>query len=149
MIKLFVLITFKWWALAFPGLPDVVRLDWNTLQNIQFQDKYVEEVKAYMKFPKFPWALKSLEGAVVDIEGYTIPFDKTGMKVALSANPYAACYFCGKSGPASVLTVNLKVKSKRYHIDNYKTFRGRLRLNSTDIHEFYYILEEAEDVTHD
>ncbi len=100
-----------------------------------------------MLFPKFPWAIRELEGTTVEVEGYTIPIDKSGMTVVLSANPYAACYFCGKSGPASVLTVKLKLKNTHYRIDNYKTFRGKLRLNSTDIHQFYYILENAEDVT--
>ncbi len=147
MTKLIILLVFALPVFPAPDLKDVVKLDWGTLQNIEFQDKYIQEVKAYMKFPKFPWALKSLEGTMVEIEGYTIPFDKSGLKVALSANPYAACYFCGKSGPASVLTVKLKVKNTHYHIDNYKTFRGKLRLNASDIHEFYYILEDAEDVT--
>ena len=125
----------------------VVKLDWTTLQNIEFQDQYVEEIKDYMKFPKFSWELKNLGGTIVEIEGYTIPFDKSGQKIALSANPFAACYFCGKAGPASVVTVKLKARNTRYHVDDYKTVRGKLRLNSDEIHEFYSILEEAEDVT--
>ena len=123
-----------------------VKVTWQQLQNITYEDKYIEEVKAKMMFPRFTFELRRLAGETVDIEGYVIPVDKTGMFVALSANPYAACYFCGKGGPASVMTAKLKKKNTRYRVDDYKTFRGILRLNSTDIHEFYYILESAEEV---
>jgi len=123
-----------------------VAVSWDTLQNIPFKDKYIEEVKGYMLFPTFPSNLKSLDGKQVKVEGYIIPFDKTGAKVALSANPYASCFFCGKAGPASVMTVNLKVPNKKYRTDNYKSFTGRLRLNENDIKEFYYILDGAEEV---
>ncbi|MEP6712313.1 MAG: hypothetical protein ABJA37_07860 [Ferruginibacter sp.] len=123
------------------------KINWDILQDVPFEEKYIKDIKGYMLFPKFPWTIKSMEGKIVEIEGYTIPVDKTGLTVALSANPYASCYFCGKSGPASVLTVKLKTKNTRYHIDDYKTFRGKLRLNATDIHEFYYVLEASEDIT--
>ena len=121
-------------------------ISWETLQNIAFKDKYTEEVKGYMLFPNFPANLKNLNGKQVKVEGYIIPFDKTGAKIALSANRYASCFFCGKAGPASVMTVNLKVANKKYRTDNYRTFTGKLRLNDSDIKGFYYILDEAEEV---
>ena len=126
---------------------DIVQISWATLQNIPFEEKYVEEIKGYMKFPKFPDELKRLDGKLVEVEGFVIPVDKNGMFIALSANPYSACYFCNKAGPASVMTVKFKSKNGRYSIDDYKTFQGRLRLNATDIHEFYYVLEDAVDVS--
>ncbi|HVU94707.1 MAG TPA: hypothetical protein VHE34_05760 [Puia sp.] len=124
-----------------------VKVSWDTLQNIPFEEKYIQEVKGYMLFPKFPPALQRLDGQMVEVEGYVVPVDKDRNFIALSANPYAACYFCNKAGPASVMTVKFKSKGKRYFIDNYKTFRGRLRLNSTDIHQFYYVIEDAEDIS--
>ena len=126
---------------------DAVKVSWDTLQNTPFEEKYIQEVKGYMLFPKFPIQLKKLDGQLIEVEGYVIPIDKDRNFVALSANPYAACYFCNKAGPASVMTVRLRAKGKRYFIDNYKTFRGKLRLNASDIHEFYYVLEEAEDIS--
>jgi hypothetical protein len=143
----------KLWKLAFvlvfipTRAADTVKVSWDTLQNIPFEEKYIEEVKGYMLFPKFPAELKKLQGQWIEVEGYVIPVDKDRNFVALSANPYAACYFCNKAGPASVMTVRFKSKGKRYFIDNYKTFRGKLKLNASDIHEFYYILEEAEDIS--
>lgn len=118
-------------------------LSWSKLENIDFTEKYVKEVEGYMLFPKFPDFLKKLDGKPVTVEGYVVPVDKTGATVALSANPYAACFFCGKAGPASVMTIKLKTKNPKYKIDDYVKFTGTLRLNDNDIKEFYYILEQA------
>ncbi len=118
-------------------------LTWSKLENVEFVEKYVKDVEGYMLFPKFPEDLKKLNGKQVTVEGYVVPVDKTGSSVALSANPYAACFFCGKAGPASVMTVKLKVKNPKYKIDDFVKFTGKLRLNDEDIKEFYYIMEEA------
>lgn len=118
-------------------------LSWSKLENIDFTEKYVKDVEGYMLFPKFPDFLKKLDGKPVVVEGYVVPVDKTGVTVALSANPYAACFFCGKAGPASVMTIKLKTKNTKYKIDDYVKFTGTLRLNDDDIKEFYYILEQA------
>ncbi len=122
---------------------EVPFLTWNKLENVEFVEKWVKDVEGYMLFPKFPEDLKKLNGKPVTVEGYVVPVDKTGSSVALSANPYAACFFCGKAGPASVMTVKLKVKNPKYKIDDFVKFTGKLRLNDDDIKEFYYILEEA------
>lgn len=124
---------------------EVPFLTWSKLENVEFVEKYVKDVEGYMLFPKFPEDLKKLNGKQVTVEGYVVPVDKTGSSVALSANPYAACFFCGKAGPASVMTVKLKVKNPKYKIDDYIKFTGKLRLNEDDIKEFYYIMEEASE----
>jgi hypothetical protein len=121
-------------------------LSWSKLENIDFTEKYVKEVEGYMLFPKFPDYLKKLDGKQVTVEGYVVPVDKSGASIALSANPYAACFFCGKAGPASVMTVKLKTKNTKYKIDDYIKFTGILRLNDNDIKEFYYILEQAVEI---
>ncbi len=148
MIKMTLLaIMFFLQAVSQQSAAQVVKLNWDKLQDVPFEQKYIKEIKGTMLFPRFPMTIKILEGTVVEIEGYTIPIDMSGLTIVLFANPYAACYFCGKSGPASVLTVKLKVKNTSYHTDDYKTFRGKLHLNATDIGEFYYVLEGAVDVT--
>lgn len=130
------------WSFAPAGGPF---LSWAKLENVEFVEKYVKDVEGYMLFPKFPEDLKKLNGKPVTVEGYVVPVDKSGSSIALSANPYAACFFCGKAGPASVMTVKLKVKNPKYKIDDYLKFTGKLRLNDDDIKEFYYILEEASE----
>lgn len=124
-----------------------VFLSWNVLQDVEFEEKYVKEVDGPMLFPKFTARMKALNGKQVRIEGYVVPFDPSGARLALSANSYAACFFCGKAGPASVLTVNLRQPNKKFKTDQYRGFTGRLRLNNSDIKEFYYILEDAEMIS--
>lgn len=124
---------------------DLVKISWKQLEQVEYENKYLEQLKGYMLYPKFGQALVALNNQQVEITGYVVPFDKEGQKIALSAYPYAACFFCGKAGPASVLTIKLKKANKKYKTDQYKTFKGRLKLNETDIAEFYYILEEGEE----
>ncbi|WPQ62675.1 hypothetical protein SIO70_30410 [Chitinophaga sancti] len=125
------------------GQQKAINVNWDLLQNIQFKERFVKEIGGYMLFPTFPVNIKKLNGTEVIIEGYVVPFDIKGEKIALSANSYAACYFCGKAGPASVMTINLKVSNKKYRTDQYRTFKGKLRLNENDINEFYYIMDDA------
>lgn len=120
------------------------KLSWKVLQKIDYEEKYFEEAKGYFLFPKFSSAVKSLEGKMVTIEGFVIPVEASGTKIALSANPYASCFFCGRSGPASIMTVKLKKPNTKFKIDDFEAFSGTLRLNADNIREFYYILEDAE-----
>lgn len=122
----------------------VQRVNWKTLQAISYQKKFYKEINDYMMAPVFTEDLKNLDGKVIEVEGYVVPFDETGKTIVLSANPYAACFFCGKAGPASVMTIKLKNTNKKYETDDYHHFRGTLRLNYSDINDFYYIMEQGE-----
>jgi hypothetical protein len=121
-------------------------LSWATMQNVEFEPKYVAETKMDMLFPVFTSEIKKLKGQIVEVEGYVIPFDKSGAKVALSATNYASCFFCGKAGPASIMSINLKVGNPKYKTDQFRRFKGKLKLNDSDIREFYYALDLAEEV---
>lgn len=116
---------------------------WKTLEAIGFKEKYVPDAGGYLLFPDFPEPVRKLNNTLVRIWGYAVPMDKTGATLALSANPYAACFFCGKAGPASVMTIRLKKPGTAFRIDDFVQFEGVLRLNSTDHNEFYYVLEAA------
>lgn len=119
-----------------------VILNWQILQSVEFKPKYVKEVNFEMLFPIFTNQLLKLNGQKVIISGYCVPFDKSNQKIALSATNYASCFFCGKAGPASVMTIKLKSPTK-YKLDAFKYFEGILKLNDSNIKEFYYILENA------
>ncbi len=124
----------------------VKKLDWNALESIEFKKRFVKSYDAYAMFPIFSAAVKNLDGKMVEIAGFTIPLEPSTKWVALSMNPNASCFFCGAAGPASVMTIRFKKGRKEYNIDDYKRFRGRLKLNGSDINEFYYILEDAEEI---
>lgn len=121
-------------------------IDWRDLEAIDFEQKYVQEVQGNMLFPKFTSMLKALNGSTVEVKGYIVPVEKEGKSIALSANPYASCFFCGKAGPASVMTVQLKTPNTKYRTDQFRKFSGILRLNATDIRQFYYVLENAIEI---
>lgn len=123
--------------------PPIV-LSWETLINIEYRSEYFEEMGMDLYSPVFTKALEELDGKWVEITGYVIPVVEDGTEIALSQNPYAACFFCGKASPASVMSVSFAKPIRRLRTDDYKTFSGRLKLNYDDPNQFYYILEEAQ-----
>ncbi len=123
--------------------PPIV-LTWETLVNIEYRSEYFEEMGMELYSPVFTKALEELDGKLVEITGYVIPVVDDGSEIALSQNPYAACFFCGKASPASVMTVSFVKPNRRLRTDDYETFSGRMKLNYDDPNQFYYILEEAE-----
>ncbi|MGD1843413.1 MAG: DUF3299 domain-containing protein [Thermonemataceae bacterium] len=122
-----------------------VKVNWKILMNIKYKLKYSQELDMEVYFPMFTKAVEKLHGKEIIIEGYVIPFDESGELLSLSYNPYAACFFCGKASPASVMSMYLKDKRKRYKMDAFKKFRGTLYLNHDDPNEFYYILRNARE----
>lgn len=119
-----------------------IKIDWALLMEIEYNLKFnqASELKIYASI--FTEALIAFDGKEVIIEGFVIPLDENGGMVALSANPYASCFFCGKASSASVMGLYLK-KKKLYKIDDFRKFRGMLKLNYNDPDEFYFILEDA------
>lgn len=120
-----------------------VKIDWKVLSDIKYRLKYFPAFEMSIYAPVFSKTVKALDGKTVDIEGFVIPFEEDDKQMALSANPYASCFFCGQAGPASIISVRLLKSGKRFKLDAFQSFRGRLRLNHDDPNEFYYILEEA------
>ena len=117
-------------------------IDWELLLDIEYQLKYYQSFEMEIYAPVFTEALKAIDGKEVIIKGFVVPFDESGELLALSANPFASCFFCGKASPASVISMYLR-KQKLYKIDDFRKFRGVLKLNYDDPEEYYYILKNA------
>lgn len=124
---------------------DPITIDWQLLMNIEYQLKYFPSLEMDIYAPVFSEAVKALDGKKVVLEGFVIPFDIDGELLSLSFNPYASCFFCGKASPASVISLSLKNKKKKYKTDDFKKFSGTLVLNYDDPNEFYYILTDAQE----
>lgn len=123
-----------------------LELSWQILAQVEFEEKFNEEVQAYVPYPKFAPVVKALDGKDIVIKGYLIPVDESGSDesiLVLSANPYSSCFFCGAAGPESVIDVILKEKIKGIKTDRVATFSGRLKLNDSDLYYLNYILEDA------
>jgi len=125
------------------SLAEPIKLDWQVLMDIEYRLKYFSEIEMEMYAPVFSKAVEALHEKEVIIEGFVIPFDEEENLISLSYNPYSSCFFCGKGSPASVISMYLKNKRKRYKTDDFIKFRGTLYLNQDDPNEFYYILRDA------
>jgi len=128
-----------------PANKKPIAINWKLLIDIEYKLKYYEAFGMEIDTPVFTDALKVLDGKEVIIKGYVIPIDESSNLLALSANPYSSCFFCGEASPASVMSMKLK-KKKRYKMDASIKFQGVLKLNYDDPEDFYYILENAVSV---
>ena len=130
-----------------PSSPsEPIKLEWYYLDDIQYKLRYFQDLDFEAYAPVFGETLKSLNGEQVIIEGFVIPLFEDKEPLALSANPYASCFFCGQASPASVMSMYMKNKGTTYKADDYKTFKGKLYLNYDDPNEFYYILKDAVEI---
>jgi hypothetical protein len=120
-----------------------IELTWKTLTDVQFKDIYVKELDAYYWKPTFGASILALEGKEVFITGYIIPVDYDANFYVVSRYPYANCFFCGGGGPESVVDLRFPGKHPAYKTDERKTFKGKLKLNGTDVYQMNYILEGA------
>lgn len=125
-------------------LDGVIReLTWATLTDVTFKDVYIKEQDMYYWKPTFGPSVRALEGKEVYITGYVIPVDYDENFYVISRYPYANCYFCGGGGPESVVDLRFAGKNRTYKTDERLTFKGKLKLNATDIYQMNYILEGA------
>ena len=125
----------------------VAELTWHTLTDVSFKEQYVPDLDMYYWKPTFGASVKALEGKEVYITGYVIPVDLDENFYVVSRYPYAQCFFCGGAGPESVVDLRFTGKNRRYKTDERLTFKGRLKLNATDVYQMNYILDGAVEYT--
>lgn len=115
--------------------------NWKTLSVISYDKSEDEYGEIYV--PKFSEGVKKLNGKIIVLEGYIVPFEGlfNPQKIILSALPIAQCFFCGGSGPETVAEVYLKVSTK--YTTSQVRVTGRLELNSKDANQLMYILRDA------
>ncbi|WP_448518568.1 DUF3299 domain-containing protein [Rhodoflexus sp.] len=122
-----------------------IKLTWETLAKIKWEQRFNKKYNQKFNYPLFDDAVKALEGKEVVIKGFLLPVDVGNECLVLSRYPYESCFFCGGAGgPESVMEVYMKTPMRI----NRKTvsFKGKLRLNGTDVDYLIYILDEAEVV---
>lgn len=118
------------------------KIRWENLSAVSFNEVYSNDLGEYVMMPTFSEDIKALEGKEIIIKGHIIPLDVSSNDYVLSANPFASCFFCGNSGPETVMELELKTQYN-FQTDEYKSFKGILRLNSEDVYALNYILESA------
>lgn len=125
----------------YTGFPSLV---WPTLYDVKYET-VKDDLGDYQK-PIFSAATKALNGKVVTLPGYMIPFDSgmKGTKFMFSSLPINACFFCGVGGPEGVIEVT--TKQPLSFSDKPIELKGILRLNDKDPDKMIYILEQAESL---
>ncbi|RYU93327.1 DUF3299 domain-containing protein [Emticicia agri] len=121
------------------------KITWKELQGVRFTKRFNKKENMFFLYPSFSEKVKALEGREVEIRGYMIPVNPTENIYVLSAYPMAACFFCGGSGPESIIQLKMK-KSGKYKTDEIWVVRGTLNLNADNIEELNYILQDTEPI---
>ena len=133
-------------ALTISAATSPLLINWKKLSDVEFTRKLNKEVSMYFLYPTFGPSVKALQGKEIQIKGYIIPVDENENIYVVSAQPMAMCFFCGGSGPESIMELQFKNKKQRFKTDEVRTVKGILQLNPADIEHLNYILKNAEVV---
>ena len=123
--------------------PGPVEINWKKLSDVKFTRKLNKKVSMYFLYPTFGPDVTALQGKEIQIRGYIIPVDENENIYVISAQPMASCFFCGGSGPESIMELQFKNRKERFKTDEVRTIRGTLQLNPGDIEHLNYILKNA------
>jgi len=118
---------------------------WQSLLKISWTQKVSPQLGVEIDYPIFTPAVKAFNGKEVQITGYVLPMIYGQNYVALSAYPNASCFFCGGAGIESIVEV-YPIKNRTYKPDEIVTFKGKFKLNDTDVDHLIYLLEKAEEI---
>lgn len=120
------------------GNPDT--LTWKLLGEIKFlkkQDKTYGEVQ----FPIVNTKLKQTQKKRIVMSGFIVPIDNKSY--ALSKNVFASCFFCGKSGPETIMGIKFRGGNPKLRTDQYVTLEGTFRYNDANVDDWIYHIEDA------
>lgn len=114
---------------------------WKALSSVTYEVTEDEYGELYV--PEFSKQAQQLEGQVVTVKGYMVPFDGLfkPTHVIISSLPLASCFFCGAGGPETVMEVYLQDPVK--YTESLVAFQGKLKLNAQNYEQLMYILEDA------
>ncbi|MEZ4852731.1 hypothetical protein [Flavobacterium sp.] len=115
-------------------------LTWNLLGKIDYVKKK-DKTYGEVMFPVVNLKLKALQGKPVVIKGFIIPIDNKNY--AISKNVFASCFFCGKSGPETIMGIKFKGDLPKLKTDQYVTLKGTFRYNDSDVEDWIYHVENA------
>ena len=118
-------------------------LTWKLLGEI----KYLKKKHASygeVDFPIINTKLKKLAKKTIVMSGFIVPIDNKNY--ALSKNVFASCFFCGKSGPETIMGIKFKGATPKLKTDTYLTIKGTFRPNEDDVENWIYNCENAEIV---
>ena len=118
-------------------------LTWKLLGEIKYmKKKHVSYGE--VDFPVINTKLKKLAKKTIVMSGFIVPIDNKNY--ALSKNVFASCFFCGKSGPETIMGIKFKGATPKLKTDTYLTIKGTFRPNENDVEDWIYNCDNAEIV---
>ena len=116
-------------------------LTWKQLGDIRYVTKSHPDY-GEVDYPQVNQLLKTRQGKEIIISGFAIPIDSKSF--ALSKNVFASCFFCGKSGPETIMGIHFKSDDlPKLKTDQYITLKGKFRYNETNVDDWIYHIDEA------
>ena len=119
-------------------------LTWKMLGDIKYTRKK-HATYGEVEFPQVNMKLKMMQKKTVYMSGFIVPIDNKSY--ALSKNVFAACFFCGKSGPETIAGIKFKGATPKLKTDTYVTLKGTFRYNETDVEDWIYHIENSEIIS--
>lgn len=118
-------------------------LTWKMLGEIKYMKKKHASY-GEVDFPILNTKLKKLAKKTIVMSGFIVPIDNKNY--ALSKNVFASCFFCGKSGPETIMGIKFKGATPKLKTDTYLTIKGTFRPNENDVEDWIYNCDNAEIV---
>jgi hypothetical protein len=118
-------------------------LTWKLLGEIKYMKKKHASY-GEVDFPVINTKLKKLAKKTIVMSGFIVPIDNKNY--ALSKNVFASCFFCGKSGPETIMGIKFKGATPKLKTDTYLTIKGTFRPNEDDVEDWIYNCDNAEIV---
>ncbi|CAM4373064.1 hypothetical protein [Flavobacterium terrigena] len=118
-------------------------LTWKMLGEIKYMKKKHASY-GEVDFPIINTKLKKLAKKTIVMSGFIVPIDNKNY--ALSKNVFASCFFCGKSGPETIMGIKFKGATPKLKTDTYLTIKGTFRPNEDDVEDWIYNCDNAEIV---
>ena len=118
-------------------------LTWKLLGEIKYMKKKHASY-GEVDFPIINTKLKKLAKKIIVMSGFIVPIDNKNY--ALSKNVFASCFFCGKSGPETIMGIKFKGTTPKLKTDTYLTIKGTFRPNEDDVEDWIYNCDNAEIV---
>lgn len=134
---------FVFFFLSLNGLSGQAEKTWDLFKAATFRDVEVEEFMALASILNPDPQIMKHDNTEITIKGYHIPVMEDGL-IILSKYPNANCFFCGGAGMESIMEVRLVDKEHRhFEMDEKLTFKGKLKINTTEWEFVSLILEDA------
>jgi hypothetical protein len=115
-------------------------LTWKLLGEIKYEKKKHPKY-GEVQFPIVNDKVKAKGKKRVFISGFIVPIDSKSY--AISKNVFAACFFCGKAGPESIVGLKFRGSTPKLKTDQYVTVEGVFRYNETDADDWVYNFDDV------